>query len=153
MGSASVAAAGASAAARTDLFVLTLLGTASAQWYYTAAPTPENSECSRTERTEGLRSVRFRSRPTRVRVVDGRLAGVDLRGVRGTVTLGGAETTETSCPTGEGSAEIRDCVTTRRSFAGAAVRLSSPARGRMAFGAVRGVRLAVADCPDEITAV
>lgn len=153
MGSASVAAAGASAAARTDLFVLTLVGTASAEWDYTAAPTPENHECSKTERTEGLRSVRFRSRPTRVRIVDGRLVGVDLRGVRGTVTLGGAETTETTCPVGESSAEIRDCVTTRRSFTGAAVRLSSPAHGRLAFGAVRGVRLAPADCPDEIAAV
>ena len=89
----------------------------------------------------------------RVRIVDGRLVGVDLRGVRGTVTLGGAETTETTCPGGEGSAQIRDCITTKRSFAGAAVRLSSPARGRLAFGAVRGVRLALANCPDEILEV
>jgi hypothetical protein len=152
MGAASVAA-GASAGAHTDLFLLTLTATASAQWDHTGAPTPENHECSKTERTEGLRSVRFRSRPTRVRIVGGRLVGVDLRGVRGTVTLGGAETTQTTCPGGEGSAEIRDCVTTRRSFAGAAVHLSGPARGRLAFGAVRGVRLAAANCPDEIAAV
>jgi hypothetical protein len=135
------------------VFVLTLVATASSQWDYTGAPTPENLVCSKSERTEGLRSVRFRSRPMRVRIVDGRLVGVDLRGVRGTVTLGGAETTETKCPTGESSAVIRDCITTKRSFAGAAVRLSSPARGRLAFGAVRGVRVALANCPDEITAV
>ena len=147
-----LAAAGAAAAPRSDLFVLTLAATATAEWDHTGAPTPEN-ECSKTERTEGLRSVRFRSRPKRVRIVDGRLIGVDLRGVRGTVTLGGAETTETTCPGGGGSAVIRDCITTRRSFAGAAVRLSSPARGRLAFGAVRGVRLAGVDCPDEIAAV
>jgi hypothetical protein len=133
--------------------VLTVTGTASAEWDYTGAPTPESHECSKTERTEGLRSVRFRSRPTRVRIVDGRLIGVDLRGVRGTVTLGGAETTETTCPAGEGSAEIRDCITTKRSFTGAAAHLSSPARGRLAFGAVRGVRIALVNCPDEITAV
>jgi hypothetical protein len=152
IGAACLAAAGASAAARADLFVLTLAGTASEQWDHTGAPTPEN-ECSKTERTEGLGSIRFRSRPTRVRIADGRLIGVDLRGLRGTVTLGGAETTETTCPGGGGSAEIRDCVTSVRRFAGAAVRLSSPARGRLAFGAVRGVRLARVDCPDEIAAV
>jgi len=132
--------------------VLTLVGTASSEWDHTGAPTPEN-ECNKTERTEGLRSVRFRSRPMRVRIVDGRLVGVDLRGVRGTVTLGGAETTETTCPGGQGSAVIRDCVTTKRSFGGAAVRLRSPARGRLAFGAVRGVQLALANCPDEILEV
>jgi hypothetical protein len=152
MGTASVAAAGASAAP-TDVFVLTLVGTASSQWDHTGAPTPENNDCTKTEKTEGLRSVRLRSRPTRVRIVDGRIIGVDLRGIRGTVTLGGAETTEIMCPGGEGSAQIRDCITTRRSFTGGAVRLSSPTRGRLAFGPVRSVRLATANCPDEIAAV
>ncbi len=152
LGATCLCAAGASAAPRADLFVLTLTGTASAQWDHTGAPTPENG-CSKTERTEALRSVRFRSKPRRARIVDGRLIGVDLRGIRGTVTLGGAETTETTCPDGVGSAEIRDCVTTRRSFAGAAVHLSSPSRGRLAFGPVRRVRLARVSCPDELAAV
>jgi hypothetical protein len=132
--------------------VLTLTGTASAQWNHTGAPTPDN-DCTTTEQTEGLRRVRFRSRPTRVSIANGRLIAVDLRGVRGTVTLGGAETTETMCPGGGGSAMIRDCVTSVRSFAGAAVRLSSPARARLAFSAVRGVRLARVNCPDEIAAI
>jgi hypothetical protein len=152
IGAASLGAAGASAAPATDLFALTLSGTASAQWDHTGAPIAD-VDCTRKERTEGLRSVRFRSRPTRVRLVDGRLIAIDLRGVRGTVTLGGAETTETMCPGGEGSAQIRDCITSRRTFTGGAVRLSSPARGRLAFGPARGVRLAVANCPDEISAV
>lgn len=132
--------------------MLTLSGTASAQWDHTGAPIVEG-ECTRTERTEGLRSVRFRSRPTRVRIVDGRLIARDVRGVRGTVTLGGAEMTEVMCPGGEGSAQIRDCITSKRSFTGGAVRLSSPARERLAFGSARNVRLAVANCPDEIAAV
>jgi hypothetical protein len=152
MGAASLVAAGASAAPGTDLFVLTLTGTASAEWNHTGAPTPD-SDCTRTEQTEGIRRVRFRSRPTRVKIANGRLIAVDLRGVRGTVTLGGAETTETMCPGGGGSAVIRDCITSVRSFAGAGVRLSSPARASLAFGAVRGVRLARVDCPDEVTAV
>jgi hypothetical protein len=152
MGAASLVAAGASAAPGTDLFVLTLTGTASAEWNHTGAPTADN-DCTSTEKTEGIRRVRFRSRSTRVRIVDGRLIAVALRGIRGTVTLGGAETTETTCPGGGGSAVIRDCVTSVRSFAGAAVHLSSPARGRLAFGAVRGARLARVNCPDEVTAV
>jgi hypothetical protein len=133
------------------VFVLTLSGTASAQWDHTSAPTPADA-CTKTERTEGIRSVRFRSKATRVRIVDGRLV-VGLGGVRGTVKLSGAETTETTCPGGGGSAEIRDCITSTRSFSGAAVRLSSPVRGRLSLGPVRGVRLAVADCPDEVAAV
>jgi hypothetical protein len=151
-GVASLAFAGASAADSADVFVLTLTGTASAEWDHTSAPTPSDG-CTKTERTEGIRSVRFRSKATRVRIVGGRLVAVDVRGVRGSVRLGGAETTKTTCPGGQGSAEIRDCITSTRSFAGAAVRLSSPARGRLAFGAVRGVHLAAVNCPDEVAAV
>jgi hypothetical protein len=151
-GAACLAAAGAAAAPPAGVFTLTLSGTASAQWNHTGAPIVENG-CTRTEKTEGLRSVRFRSRPTRVRLVDERLIAIDVRGLRGTVTLGGAETTETMCPGGEGSAQIRDCVTSKRSFTKGAVRLKSPARGRLAFGPARNVRVAVANCPDEVAAV
>jgi hypothetical protein len=152
MGAASLAVGGASAAENSDVFMLTLSGTASATWDHTGAPTLENG-CSKTLRTEGIRSVRFRSKPTRVRIVGGRLVAVDVRGVTGKVTLGGAETTETTCPDGSGTAQIADCITSTRSFARGAVRLSSPVRGKLAFGAVRGVRLAVSNCPDEIAAV
>jgi hypothetical protein len=132
--------------------VLTVSGTVSAQWDHTGAPTPEG-DCTRTLRTEGIRGVRFKSRPTRVRIVDGRLRAVDVRGIRGTVTLAGAETTDTKCPDGTGSSQIADCATTRRSLTGGALRLRSPARGRLAFGPVRGARLSVSDCPNEIAAV
>jgi hypothetical protein len=152
MGVASFAVAGASAAGNSNFFLLTLSGTASAQWDHTGAPTTENG-CSKTLRSEGIRSVRFRSKPTRVRIVDGRLVAVDVRGVGGRVTLGGSETTEITCPGGSGTAQIADCAQSARTFARAAVRLSSPARGRLAFGAVRGVRLTRSDCPDEIVPV
>jgi hypothetical protein len=153
MGAASLTVGGASAASSAHVFVLTLTGTASAQWDHTGAPTTDENGCSTTKRTEGIRSVRFRGKPTRVRIVGGRIVAVDVRGVSGKVTLGGAETTEKMCPGGEGSTLIADCVTSTRTFARGAVRLSSPVRGKLGFGPVRGVRLAVADCPDEIAAV
>ncbi len=149
---ATLASAGASAATPGDIYLLTVSGTASAQWDHTGAPAPDG-DCTRTVRTEGIRSVRFKSRPTRVRIVDGRLQRVDVRAVRGTVTLAGAETTDRQCPDGTGSSQIADCIRSTRSFAGAAVRLSSPARGRLAFGPVRGARLRVADCPNEVSMV
>jgi phage tail tape-measure protein len=88
-----------------------------------------------------------------VRIVGGRLQPVVVRGIRGTVTLAGAETTDRSCPDGTGSSQIADCIQSTRSLTGGTLRLSSPARGRLAFGRIRGARLAVANCPDEIAAV
>jgi hypothetical protein len=134
------------------VYVLTVSGTASAQWDHTGAPTAEG-ECRRTFRTEGIRSVRFKSRPTRVRIVGGRLQPVVVRRINGTVTLAGAETTDRTCPDGTGSSQIADCIRSTRSLTGGTLRLSSPARGRLAFGRIRGARVAVADCPGEIAAV
>lgn len=134
------------------MYLLTVSGTASATWDHTGAPVADG-QCTRTLRTEGIRSVRFKSRLTRVRIVDGRMRGVDVRGIRGTVTLAGAETTDRVCPDGTGTSQVADCIRSTRSFAGGVARFSSPARGRLAFGPVRAVRLAVADCPDEIVEV
>ena len=132
--------------------MLTVSGTVSAVWDHTGAPTADG-DCTRTFRTEGIRSVRFKSRPTRVRLVNGRMQAVVVRGLRGTVTLAGAETTDRKCPDGTGSSQVADCINSRRSLAGGTLRLSSPSRGRLAFGPVRGARLAVADCPNEIAPV
>jgi hypothetical protein len=149
---ASFAGAEASAATRAHVYVLRLSGTASARWDHTGAAARDGS-CTKTLRTEGIRTVRFTSRPTRVQVVDGRLLAADVRGIRGTVTLGGAETTDRRCGDGTGTSQIADCAPSTRSFTGGSVRLSSPAPGRLAFGAVRRVRLPVANCPDEVAAV
>jgi hypothetical protein len=146
-----LSSAGALAAPRADVYRLTVSGRVSAQWDHTGVPTADGA-CTRTFRTEGIRSVRFRSRPTLVRLIDGRLQGVTVRGIGGTVTLAGAETTDTKCPDGTGTSQVADCVTTRRSFAAGTLRLRSPARGRLAFGTVRA-RLAIADCPNEIAPV
>jgi hypothetical protein len=134
------------------VYLLTVSGTASAQWDHTGAPTVDGA-CSRTFRTEAIRRVRFKSRPTRVRIVGGRMQPVVVRGIRGTVTLAGAETTDRDCPDGTGSSQIADCIRSTRSLTGGSLRLRSPGRGRLAAGLVRGARLAIANCPDEIAAI
>jgi hypothetical protein len=99
--------------------------------------------------TEGIRTAKFRmSRPTVVRLLGGRVLPVDLRGIVGTVTLGGANTKDEKCA-GVGSAVISDCAQTKRSFTGARARISSPRPGVLSLGVVRNVRLRVADCPRE----
>jgi hypothetical protein len=143
-----VLAAGARAAPAPTLFRVTLVGTANQEWSYTAAPV-EDGICRRTEMTEGIRSVRFRtSRPVVVRLRAGRVLPADLRGLAGTVTLGGANTKDENCA-GVGSQVISDCVQTKRSFAGARARIASRRPGVLALEAVRDVRLRVSDCPRE----
>lgn len=65
------------------------------------------------------------------------------------MTLAGANTTEEQCVAGVGTSMIADCAQTRRSFAGARLRISSPRTRLVALGPVRGIRLAEADCPLE----
>jgi hypothetical protein len=134
------------------LFRLTLEGTARHTWDHTSAPVADGA-CTRTVRSEGIRTATFRTRrPVLVRVVEGRVLPVDVRGIAGTVSLGGANTTRRVCGE-EGTEQIADCVTTRRSFAGAVARISSPRSGVIALGRVRGVGLRRVDCPLEVADV
>lgn len=143
-----ILAAGARAAPAPTLFRVTLVGTAHQEWVYTSAPV-EDGACRRTEMTEGIRSATFRTRrPIVVRLLGGRVLPVDLKGLAGTVTLGGANTRDENCG-GVGSQVISDCVQTRRSFAGARAQIGSPRRGVLGLGLVRNVRLRVSDCPRE----
>jgi hypothetical protein len=99
--------------------------------------------------TEGIRTAKFRTRrPIVVRLLGGRVLPVDLRSLAGTVTLGGANTTDEDCA-GIGSSVISDCAQTKRSFAGAGARIASPRPGVLALEAVRNVRLRASDCPRE----
>ena len=141
-------AAHASAAPAPTLFRLTIVGTAHQQWTVTAAPTL-TGDCRRTETSEGIRTATFRTRaPIVVRVAGGRVVPVDVRGIRGKVTLGGANTTEEVC--GEvGTSKIADCAQTRRTFTGATVHVTSSRPGVMVVRGVANVRLATADCPRE----
>lgn len=147
IGAACVLAGHAAAAPAPALFRLTVTGTANHEWSYTAAP-QENGNCTKTEMTEGIRTTRFRTKePVVVRLVAGRVLAADLR-VVGTVTLGGANTTDERC--GDvGTGRIADCAQTARSFSGGRVRVSSPRPGTLDLGPARSVRLRESDCPSE----
>lgn len=148
LGPLCLAAAHASAAPTPTVFKLTIVGTAHQEWTYSAAPVAEG-ECTRTETSEGIRSASFRTKvPVRVRIFGGKVLPVTVGGIRGTVTLSGANTTDERC--GEsGSAKVADCAQTRRSFAGAKVKASSPSAGVLSLSQVANVRLERADCPLE----
>ena len=152
IGLASVVATNASASPAPALFKLSISGTANQKWSYTAAPR-QSGDCSRTDMSEGIRTLQFRTKTASlVRLVGGRVLRADVRSLTGTVTLVGANTIDERC--GDvGTSRIADCVQTKRSFSGAKVRVSSPRPGLLALGAVRGIRLRDSDCPVEPTAV
>jgi hypothetical protein len=148
LGIAGVVAAHAAAAPAPTLFRLTVAGTANQEWSFTAAPV-ETGDCLRRETSEGIRSATFRTRaPVIVRLAGGRVLPVDVRGIVGTVTLRGSNTTDETCG-GVGSSQIADCAQTRRAFAGAKVHAASPRRGVVVVGGAANVRLATAPCPRE----
>jgi hypothetical protein len=138
----------ASAAPAPTTFRLTLTGSAHGEWSFTAAPA-EEGDCSRTDTSEGIRDVTFRTKaPVPVRIAGGRVLPVVIRGVSGTVTLGGANTTQRICgPTG--TTQTADCAQTKRQFAGATIRADSPQPGKLALRSIGNVHLAKADCPRE----
>ena len=142
-------AAHASAAPSAPLFKLSITGTAHAEWDRTGAPT-QFEGCDRTVRSEGIRNVRFRTtRPALVRVVNGRLSPATVRGLAGTVTLGGANTTTDVCATGQGSNAIADCAQTKRGFKNATIAVVGGRKGALTLRPVRNARLRTSDCPRE----
>jgi hypothetical protein len=141
-------AAHASATPAPTTFRLTVVGSAHEEWSFTAAPVTEG-DCSRTDTSEGIRDVTFRTKaPVPVRIAGGRVLPVVIRGLSGTVTLGGANTTRRTCgPTGK--SQIADCAQTKRQFTGATVRADSPQPGTLTLRSIGNVHLAKADCPRE----
>ena len=94
---------------------------------YTASPVVEG-DCQRTETSEGERTAKFGTRsPVLVRLAGGRVLPVTVGGIKGTVTLAGANTTDKACG-GHGTSKVADCAQTTRSFAGARLRALSPRR-------------------------
>jgi hypothetical protein len=143
-----VLAASAPAAPAPALFRLSLVGTTNQEWTHTSAPVDEGN-CRRTEKSEGIRTARFRTgRSVVVRLLGGRVLPVDVRSMRGSVTLGGANTRDENCG-GVGSAAISDCAETRRSFSGASARIASPRPSVLRLSVVRNVRIPSSDCPRE----
>lgn len=148
VGVACLLTAHAAAAPPPTLFRLSIVGTAHETWTFTAAPVQDGA-CTRTEKSEGIRSATFRTKSSAlVRLSGGRILPATIARISGTVTLVGANTTDERCA-GAGSSKIADCVTTKRSFTGGKVRVASPRRGVLSFGAVTGVRLAPSPCPFE----
>lgn len=141
------AAAGADAAPEPLRFAVSVSGTAHDVWDFTGGPTEEGA-CVRRARSEGIRDVRFRTtKPTVVRVSDGRLLATMIRNLAGTVTLAGANTTTLTCG-GEGTQTIADCARTRRSFRNATVRARGTRPGSVTVGPVRAT-LRRSNCPLE----
>jgi hypothetical protein len=141
-------AAHASATPAPTLFRLTVVGSTHEEWSFTAAPTLDGA-CRFTETTEGIRDVKFRTKsPVIVRLAGGRVLSVVIHGIAGTVTLGGANTTERVCGT-TGTTQTADCAQTKRSFVGATARATSPRPGVLAVTSISNVRLARSDCPRE----
>ena len=142
-----VAAANAAASPAPALFRLTISGTAIADFDHTSAPVSSGG-CETSLRSEGIRTVRFRtSRPTVVRVVGGRVQTVDVRAIAGTVALTGPNTLNEVCATGE-THTAQPCAKTTRDFGDARTTLRSTKPGSLTLQALR-VRLRRSQCPHE----
>jgi hypothetical protein len=148
VGAACVVVAHASAAPAPTKFRLTIVGTARQEWTFSAAPVT-SGDCRRTETSEGIRTVRFRTTvPITARLAAGRVLPVVVRRIAGTVTLKGANTAEEICG-GVGTSKVADCAQATRSFTGARLHAASPRPGYVTLNRIANVRLAPADCPRE----
>jgi hypothetical protein len=139
-------AARAGATPSPTLFRLTVSGTASASWDYTG-PAVNRVDCSSSESSRGSRTVRFDSRPTRVRYTVGRIAAVTVRGVKGSLAVFGKNTENLTCAGVETHMPVA-CVDTTREFRSGHLVLFSPARAKVAVRAPGGMP-ARSQCPRE----
>jgi hypothetical protein len=146
IGGACFLAAGAAAAPEPRLFKLTISVTSVADFDHTSAPIPR-LDCQESVRAEGFRTATFRSRPTVVRFVGGRLQTVVFRGLRGAVKLSGTNTTTTVC-NGRQTHTAESCPKTTRTFRDAQATLSGTASGSIAIRPPR-VALGRIACPRE----
>ena len=148
MGLLCVSAARASAAPPSGLFRVTIAGTAQATWDHTAAPSDTGDNCKSSLRSEGMRTVRFRStRPTLVRFVGGRILQVAVRGLAGTVTLSGPNTLNRIC-SGVETHVSQPCANTTRTFTNGHASLGGSDPGTISIDSAQ-VSLRRADCPLE----
>jgi hypothetical protein len=139
-------AAGAAAAPEPRLFKLTISVTSVAVFDHTSAPI-SHLDCQESVRAEGSRTATFRSRPTLVRFVGGRLQTVVVRGLSGAVKLSGTNTANAVCG-GRQTHTPESCAKTTRTFADGRVTLSSGAAGSIAIRPPRVVLSRIA-CPRE----
>ena len=141
------AAAHASAKPPPATFMLTISGRVVADWDYTS-PSTHTVECATAAQSQGFRTATFRTRPTRVRFVDGRLQRVDVRGTTGRVKLAGTNTHVQACAGAADDRQLEYCARTSRSFSNARVTLSSTQADVIALRPFR-LSLRRIRCPDE----
>jgi hypothetical protein len=146
VGGACFVAAGAAAAPEPRLFKLTITVTSVADFDHTSAPI-SRLDCQESVRAEGFRTATFRSGPTLVRFVGGRLQTVAVRGLRGAVKLSGTNTANAVCD-GRQTRTPESCPKTTRTFKDGRATLSSPAAGSIAIRPPR-VALSRIACPRE----
>jgi hypothetical protein len=146
LGGACFVAAGAAAAPESRLFKLTITVTSVADFDHTSAPI-SRLDCQESVRAEGFRTATFRSGPTLVRFVGGRLQTVAVRGLRGVVKLSGTNTANAVCD-GRQTHTPESCPKTTRTFRDGRVTLSSPATGSIAIRPPQ-VELPRIACPRE----
>ena len=145
---ASFTAAQASAKPPPATFMLTISGRVVADWDYTRAAIPRTVECATAVQSQGFRTATFRTRPTRVRFVDGRLQRVDVRGATGRVKLAGTNTHVQTCAGTPDDRQLEYCARTTRAFSNARVTLSSAQADVITLQPFR-LSLRHIRCPDE----
>jgi hypothetical protein len=144
----SFAAAGAAATPQPALFLVSVSGTAHAEWDHTGAPAP-SGDCTRALRSQGVRDVRFHSTGRALtRFVAGRLSRVTVRSLTGTITLSGANTATDVC-SGETREATGDCAPTKRIFRGGSVTLVPADRAGSFRPTSVHVSVRAATCPAE----
>jgi hypothetical protein len=139
-------ASSASAAPAPLLFNLTISGSASADFDHTSAPVTSGG-CELSTRSEGFRTARFRSSPTRVRFVAGRLQTVAVGGIAGTVKLSGPNTLNEVCADTENHT-VQPCPQTTRTFGNARTTLRGTNAGTITLRPI-SVSLRRIHCPEE----
>lgn len=148
LGGLSFAAAGAGAAPAPQLFRLTISARSVAAFDHTTAAVT-HVDCESSQRAVGFRSAVFRSvRPTLARFVGRRLQPVVVRGMRGTVKLGGANTANEVCAGGGETHTPELCSNTIRAFKDARVTLIGAGAGSIGIATPR-VSLRRVHCPQE----
>jgi len=144
---ACLTAAQASATPAPAMFMLTISGRVVADWDHTSSVTAAG-ECSAALQAQGFRTATFRTRPTLVHFVDGRLQRVDVRGTTGRVQLAGTNTHVHVCAGAADDQQLEYCARTTRAFSNARGTLSSTQADEITLRPFR-LPLRRIRCPDE----
>jgi hypothetical protein len=142
-----VCATAAAAAPEAALYRLTVSGTARATWDHTGPPAA-TPDCTSSQSAHGARVVSFRSsRPTLVRLEDGRVTPTPIRHLSGRVTAFGQNTANETCA-GVETHWPEPCADAPYTFRDAGAVVFSPGRRALSFRAI-GMVVQHSECPRE----